>query len=423
MKPINQNSETMRQTSGLNVLAALVFIFAVIGRAQAQSWIKTSAPQLHWWSITSSADGTKLAAVGPMNTAVFTSTNSGATWNSNYVYNAPGFTCVASSADGIKLLVGPASDVLYTSTNSGVTWVSNNVPVKTWTSVASSADGTKLVAGSGGPIYTSADSGTNWVEHNVPVTDDYPYFVWHGLASSADGTKIAAAGLMPMNYTLGHGGGLIYTSSDSGGSWQASSAPNTTWCAIACSADAKTLIAASTEEYSGLNHSSVYVSTDAGVTWNMCDTPETRRLGSTVSVDASADGTKLVAASVGSGFPGLILVSTNSGLTWSSNGSPVGAWSSVTSSADGGQLACALDGGSIYTRSVVYQPSLAIAPSEQNVRVSWIVPSSQFTLQQNLELSSTNWTDISAIPSLTNLEEQVIIPLLPGAAYYRLKGL
>jgi len=68
------------------------------------------------------------------------------------------------SADGSKLVAvnwagGFLSSLssIYTSTNSGATWQTNNAPNKTWNSVACSADGGKLVAvvGYGGSIYTS----------------------------------------------------------------------------------------------------------------------------------------------------------------------------------------------------------------------------------------------------------------------------
>jgi hypothetical protein len=74
------------------------------------------------------------------------------------------WSSVAMSADGTRLVAvnwanGNIASVssIYTSTNSGVTWQTNNAPNQTWQSVASSADGGKLVAavGSGGGIYTS----------------------------------------------------------------------------------------------------------------------------------------------------------------------------------------------------------------------------------------------------------------------------
>jgi photosystem II stability/assembly factor-like uncharacterized protein len=413
----------MKPTPRPSVLAAMVGMFTMVNTASAQNWIATSVPGLYWNSLASSANGTNLIAVG-YSSFIYTSRDSGTTWSSNFLHTAAGgCTCVASSADGTKLLVGTVSDVLYTSTNSGITWLSNNVPARTWKSVASSADGSRLVAGSLGPIYTSCDSGATWVEHDVPVTEEYPYFVWGGLASSADGTKLAAAGYMPMNYALGHGGGLIYLSADSGISWRPSSAPNTNWCSIACSADGSTLIAATSEPPDDTYSSAIFTSTNSGSTWRRIDVPKTRNLQRHISVACSADGTRMVAAAAGFWSPGVILISTDSGLTWSSNSSPAGTWSAVTSSTDGGKLAAALYGGPIYTLTATLQPSLCITSSGREVVVSWFTPSSDFMLEQSPDLGAHSWTRVAAAPTLTNLQERVTMPLLPGAWYYRLKSL
>ena len=82
--------------------------------------------------------------------------DSGATWR---VESAVHGSCVASSADGSRLVVAdanyPNGGPIYTSTDAGSTWASNNVPNLSWCSVASSADGCKLVAvANGGGIYT-----------------------------------------------------------------------------------------------------------------------------------------------------------------------------------------------------------------------------------------------------------------------------
>ena len=106
------------------VLVASVILFSSVDSAIAQIWTQaTNAPSKTWWSVASSADGTKL---------------------------------VAAAYGG----------AIYTSPDSGVTWISNNVPVRNWFSVASSADGMRLVAvinvistaGAGG-IYNSPDGG------------------------------------------------------------------------------------------------------------------------------------------------------------------------------------------------------------------------------------------------------------------------
>jgi len=135
-----------------------------------------------------SADGSKMVAVGSGQPAIYTSTNSGATWvPNNTVTNFYGQS-VASSADGTKLvLVGIVEPAIRLSTNSGATWASNGTPGLYWQSVASSADGTRLVAAEeDGAIYTSTNSGTTWTSNSVPFT------FWRSVASSADGSKLVA---------------------------------------------------------------------------------------------------------------------------------------------------------------------------------------------------------------------------------------
>jgi len=53
------------------------------------------------------------------------------------------------------------------------------------------------------------------------------------------------------------------------------------------------------------------------------------------------------------------------------------------------------------------------------------VPSANFVLQQNTDLSMTNWTDVTNAPvlNLTNLQNQVTQPVPDGNSFYRLKSL
>src|SRR5260370_27118813 len=67
-------------------------------------------------------------------------------WVSNNVPSYP-WHCVSSSADGSALAAASGHyGPIYTSTNSGVIWRTNNAPNYAWQSVASSADGTKMAA-------------------------------------------------------------------------------------------------------------------------------------------------------------------------------------------------------------------------------------------------------------------------------------
>src|SRR5271166_1426722 len=114
------------------------------------------------------------------------------------------WSCVASSADGTKLVAAVTNGFIYTSTNSGLTWAQTSAPNNYWTSLASSADGTKLF-GAGYlfynlPIYYSSNSGASW----EPTGPGGVYSV----ASSADGSKVAAAW-----------GDLVGVSTNSGATW------------------------------------------------------------------------------------------------------------------------------------------------------------------------------------------------------------
>jgi hypothetical protein len=101
---------------------------------------------------------------------------------------------VASSADGSRLVAVVNGGQIYTSADSGVTWTPSESN-RFWYSVASSADGSRLVAVvNGGQIYTSADYGVTW----TPSESNRP---WWSVASSTDGSRLVAV----VN------GGQIYT--------------------------------------------------------------------------------------------------------------------------------------------------------------------------------------------------------------------
>lgn len=381
--------------------------------ALAQTWTQTSAPTNSWSCVASSADGTKLVAVGSR--SIFTSTNSGATWISN---NVPSkiWNHVASSADGSKLAatstaLGQPTGALYISTNSGATWISNSVPNAAWNSIAFSADGNRLVAAGSGKIFISTNSGTTWASTN---TDDH----WEIVASSADGTKLVAAASMVFPPTP-----RIYTSTNSGSSWTLMNSSLLSASAIASSADGTKLAA--------IVGRSIYVSTNSGIAWAITSAPATNW----VSIASSADGSRLVVVAAlldnfgppppgGPSISGLIYSSTNSGATWVSNSAPVQNWTSVTSSSDGGKLvavAGSFNGGGIWTSQTTPVPQMNLTPANGNLTFSWIVPSTNFVMQQSSDLSS--WTDVTNSPvlNLTNLQNQVTLAPSNSSGFYRLK--
>lgn len=250
--------------------------------------------------VASSADGRKLVTA----TGLYTSADSGATWIMTSV--PPGGYGIASSADGVRLTTfNSYSNSIYGSTNSGGTWSPIGAP--NWNSnyepdfrgIAASADGNKLVAVSVGtssngnypffdePIYTSTNFGKTWTTTSAPNEG------WLAVASSADGTKlVAVAGVNDVSIG-GTDGGPIYTSTNSGATWQAANAPIARWFCVASSADGNRLVAGAFGDAPG---GGIYVSSNGGKDWTLTSAPTAEGW---ISVASSADGAKLVAVSEG----------------------------------------------------------------------------------------------------------------------------
>jgi hypothetical protein len=139
------------------------------------------------------------------------------------------------------------------------------------------------------------------------------------------------------------------------------------------------------------------------------------------SVASSSDGTKLVAVAGGPSGSGPIYVSTDSGSTWVQPAAPNGAWYSCASSASGNKLVAAMFGGLIY--SWEYRPTLHIGYNT-NVLVSWIAALSDYALEQNHDLTTTNWTALTNVPVFTATNSLNIVTLPPSGSnsFFRLKA-
>jgi hypothetical protein len=422
---------------------AVVFLcgwFGTVAPASSLNWQPTGAPNNRWSSPACSADGTKVVAV--VGNQLLASTNSGFDWFTN---GAPGtnWTCVASSADGVKLVASAAliyspvrggahGGPIYTSTDSGATWSLTSAPSNQWSCVASSADGCKLVACAAynssntysntvwGSIYVSTNSGSDWTVTSAPTN------IWNCVASSADGTRLVAAcgGIFPAN------AGGIFISTDSGATWTSNSisadfpaGDSPDWICVASSADGATLMGMrGLRFYNASNVPRVYASTNFGDTWTSKDLPT----GSSGFVAVSADGSRLLASK------DYFYISTNGGATWMQNniqGQQFG-WGSacVASSADGNKLFLAVgaDGfgqpGTIYTSYTPPRPQLYLTPSENNLTLSWLIPSTNFVVQQTPDLSAGNWVTLTGAPQFnpTNLQNQISLSTSNSSGFFRL---
>ncbi|HZI33025.1 MAG TPA: hypothetical protein VFF11_11840, partial [Candidatus Binatia bacterium] len=199
-------------------------------------------------------------------------------------------------------------------------------------------------------------------------------------------------------------GSVIYNSTNSGLTWRTNPVPSATWHTVACSVDGTKLVAVP------LNGRS-YTSTNSGTTWTTNNLPN----DSWQSVVSSADGTQLAVVSFN------IYTSTNSGMTWNSNSAPRVSWGDIASSADGHKLAAIVKNGGIWTAQTTPAPTLNIKPAGDSFDVSWLVPSTNFVMQQSSDLLA--WEDVTNMPvlNLTNLENEILVPSTNSSALYRLK--
>jgi hypothetical protein len=283
-----------------------------------------------------SCDGTKLvaAASGPnISGQIYSSTNSGITWNPLAAAPTEYWTALASSYDGTKLVAATFLDGIFASTNAGATWFaqtnSHTGIGHEVSAIASSADGTKLVAVEGPPLYaaslpgrggifTSTDSGQTWTLQLGAPTNS----TWTSVASSADGTRLSA---------LASGSFVCYQSIDSGVTWTPSITNSST--EVALSANGTTLVTA--------GFSGIFTSLDFGGTWNSRALPGNLAL-LVYRLAVSSDGTILLAAPGPGAALNPIFLSHDSGLTWTAQSSgPANVFGGVLLSANGLKLVAA----------------------------------------------------------------------------------
>jgi hypothetical protein len=65
--------------------------------------------------------------------------------------------------------------------------------------------------------------------------------------------------------------------------------------------------------------------------------------------------------------------------------------------------------------------ALGVALSGTNLVLSWPSPPGDFLLQQNSDLTTTNWLTVTNAPALTNFQNQVVLPVAAGNYFYRLE--
>lgn len=250
---------------------------------------RTNAGQREWTAIASSDDGQRLVAVAE-DDAIHTSTDGGTSWTAHPSSGARPWVAVASSSDGTRLLAAADYEQLQISNDAGASWT----PVlaagaEPWSAVTISSDGSRMAAvvGVDGRVVTSDDSGATWTEQT-----GLPINTWYALASSSDGQRLAVGGF-----------DALYTSTDGGTTWTARNVAGThDWQAIASSDDGNVLYA---QDYGGY----IYTSRDGGANWTRQNSSGQHNWH---DITTSADGSR-VAATADIGY---VHTSNDSGATW-----------------------------------------------------------------------------------------------------------
>ena len=227
---------------------------------------QVSAGSHDWPSITSSADGTKLAAV-VWDGDTYTSSDSGATWTDHFApYKSDTFII---SANGTSLIGRDNnSNALGISHDNGATWQK----LASFTSWVWSGNVHKLVAqdDDDGTLHVSTDSGATWTTHPQESS-----WTWDALNLSPDGSRL---------YGSKDTDCMEYVSTNDGDTWVPLGV-DSDCSSIGVSADGQTFITYGSDGY-------LHRSADDGTTW----TTETS-LGtlSWQTVAMSADGTRFAA--------------------------------------------------------------------------------------------------------------------------------
>jgi uncharacterized repeat protein (TIGR02543 family) len=175
-----------------------------------------------------------------------------------------------SGVANVSAACGGSSGKIYVNTNAGIgdvsTWtISGGTNNLNFTELKSSSDGTKLIASVwAGGVYMATDGVFSYVNKmSLPLTT----YLWSAIGINSDGTKLIATSRGAPSYGSG---GNVYTSTDSGATWVASSGSNGAnrgqangdWMNAAISADGSTLVAVAFGGPSGIS-----ISRDGGATW------------------------------------------------------------------------------------------------------------------------------------------------------------
>ena len=112
--------------------------------------------------------------------------------------------------------------------------------------------------------------------------------------------------------------------------------------------------------------------------------------------------------------PGPVYTSTDSGVTWVSNNVNGFYWQTAFSSADGGKLVAAGNYPFLGSRGAIYvlPPEVMLSGTllSNNIVLSWPTNATGFGLEENPDLTTTNWVTVTNAPAIAKGNRQVFLP-------------
>ena len=227
------------------------------------------------------------------------------------------------------------------------TWTATTAPLTNWVGICSSADGNRLAAliDNGGVVYVSTNAGATWNLSGPPNG----LVLGSGIACSADGRVIAAAGFRDPS---GEFAGNVFVSTNGGANWFTAS-PYKSWTSITCSADGSQFAGACASRRSF--GAGILLSPDSGVTWTGSGAAPS---DSWLAITSSADGQNLSAYD---NFTGSIYTSADAGISWALHTPQPQSYTALACSADGTRLLAASNGNTTPAGPIVISTNAGLA--------------------------------------------------------------
>jgi len=231
---------------------------------------------------------------------------------------------------------------------------------------------TQTISQSGGPLWYAcaiSSSGQYMLVgglYNATGSSNYGISGWSYLITGAYGVAISSSGQYQI---LAIRGGSIYVSSSYGnsGTFTQITTNSVNYSSAAMSSSGQYMIVASSAQ-------GVYISSNYGTSFSLISGLNSTTFNYTGSA-ISSSGQYQVVCSKGTSTSGLIYISVNYGVTWSTTTAPSSNWSSITISSTGQFMAACINSGGIYTSS--------------NYGTTWTLTSATTAVWSGISMSSS----------------------------------